>query len=246
MRTVLKTRSVSLFVLAALIAVFGLLAISCDDGGNGESAYLGTTTLTLSGQVWTVNWADGTSREFNGNRTVTSNRLGGSGAITNGQLNFTIDTPSSLESIERSFSYWLERHTDLNISNPSARMALLGLYTGTQAYLDRGWVSVSDTQEVHELVIYIYVDRDVSITGTGTTSGAYTSTNFNLNLREGWNVFYEKHEGRLSGEQWNWTISYSLNNPSHLRWLLDEGGYSGNINTYSEANKNPARSFFRR
>jgi len=228
--------------IIAMVALIGLSMAACDDGGAG--GFLGET-LNLSGEVWMIDWSySGSEQRFTGNLPVTSD-LGGNGAITNGQLNFSIGIPFPLGSIN---NLWLmevieDLYTNINISNTSVRGAVLDLP------LSRMWVSESDTHFVEESVFYIYVDRDVSVTGDGGTETdedvTYTITNLNLNLRQGWNAVHYKVEERLSGGQWTLTVNVSLNNPSHLRWVL-MSGFTGSINTYSEANKNPARSFFKR
>ena len=73
------------------------------DNGNNGSGQPSGSTLTFTGQVWTVEWCPVTGlpiiEEFTGSRNVfaicdiTENDIGGSGEITGGLLNFTIGTP---------------------------------------------------------------------------------------------------------------------------------------------------------
>jgi len=195
-------------------------------GGNSSgssSAYLGQT-LTLTGQVWRYNSDNGTWTEYTENRVIQSD-CGGSGAITNGQLNFTIGTPSSSE-LESINFFNDEDYTNISISNSNAKCAVLSLTLEKLAnepamvsvYIDKMW----EDNDESLMAFYLYVDRDVTITGKGIKNygndGVYslTTTDINLSFKAGWNVVCQNYNVNNN----ELIRSMSIKNPSNLRWVL--------------------------
>jgi len=134
-------------------------------------------TLNLSGPVWMQgqdsggNWA---MVRYGGNRTVTSN-LGGSGAITNGELSFSIGAPSPLEGSVTDYFVggFGTIFDDISVSVPDARSASFGFEVFEDGYgLTRGfWNGTVESGVVESVsVSYIFVDQDVVVTGSGRTN----------------------------------------------------------------------------
>jgi len=222
-----------LFGIVALIAVIGLSMAGCnlfgDDDDGPDSHHLGTT-LNLSGQVWTWNedWD-----EFTGNRTVTSTPPGGTGGITNGQLNFTIGRPTSgLESAGSLFD-WTYNNFGWSINvNPSYAMGASLRLNTPNGFLNRGNETYTGTEisgtAIEELVEYIFVDRDVTISaarlqGSWSEDGetwTYDARAFYITLREGWNALHWRFEGQWTATGGSETITLSAASPG--RWILIE------------------------
>jgi len=79
--------------------------VTAPDPGPGPGAF------TLSGQVWTVdwnNWPNVWQHFADPDPRIVSSWIGGSGAIVNGQLHFTIGAPPSyvLDNITNVFDFW--------------------------------------------------------------------------------------------------------------------------------------------
>ena len=270
--------------ILVIVLVFGMAVIGCDDGNGGDngggSGFMGTT-LNLNGQVWTRDWDENdnpTYERFTGSRTINPATyhicgddecidiiIGGSGSIINGQLSFSIGTPSELISVQEVFGMNAKSFNNFNISPSSARAVELDiLYISGGEELDKR-ISDSNTSED---VFYYYVDRDVTITGSGKKTthecdcieyngycdceeweeqchcgGTYITRNLNLNLKTGWNVVTVKHE-------WNErnntsTMTVSTGDSSRARWILYEyDDYSMNIQGFTENTEN-VRSFLR-
>ena len=241
--------------ILAIVLVFGMTVVGCDDGstnGNGGGGFVGET-LNLSGQVWTTDWDDDNDKviweQFKGNITGISASfhicgepdcrdvdIGGSGSITNGQLNFSIGTPSELVNIQEIFDWMEEDYINFNISPSNAKIASLNLNISGDGHIDKVWYN--NTTE--EYVEYYYVDRDVTITGSGKTTtykcrceewdgqcycsncdcdGTFITRNMNLNLKTDWNA--------ITIKKWEWnennqteTMTISTGNSSSTRWVL--------------------------
>jgi len=190
-----------------LIAAHGVFDTARSPGTlDPQAGFLGLPPVRLSGQVYTITWPDAFSAPIytpsTVNTTVTSGFLGlPIGTITNGILDATLDTPTSLTNIED--STWFEdlevEHNNVTASNPAAQIAVMFLYTsdpngdlyrqftgGTLANLRGDWVQ------------FIYVSADVTITGTGGTftetydgiTYTVTTQDFSLPLRQGWNAVH--------------------------------------------------------
>jgi len=189
------------------------------------------------------------SVRFDGNRTVTS-ELGGSGAITNGMLSFSIGTPSWLMGMADGFVEFFEYFFDgmfdnLSISVPTARGALL-IDLETSGGEHTQWLErrlFSDT--VQEIVVYLFVDQDVVITADGIThelawdecwcstcdcddcdcgfSETITIEDLNLSLRRGWNALFLRGEYlEITDGVVEISAAISLGDPARLRWYLWE------------------------
>jgi len=211
----------------AALAIITAIAEGASLPMASEDGFLGAT-LNLSGQVW--EWErddDGNYVRFTGDRTVTSQCGEGSGAITDGQLSFSIGTPlADYWHNAESFFWWEGRFADFSISVPEARTIHLSIMMSTGERLDR---SQSRFPYGDSLVQYLFVDQDVVITGSGrTTTGTFAGTDvqtttqdINLNLRAGWNALYSRTEvlDRADGFMVQ-QIAYSLSDPAYLRWKL--------------------------
>jgi len=232
--------------------VFAMMIAGCDDGGGGDGGgkvFFGET-LTLDGQVWIMDWDENgvTYVKFTGNKFVDSisyigESIGGIGSITNGILDFTIDTPSDLYNIQDVFPF-LNDLNNFNISPSNTQVEELVLSIGGNSNLRKEWQGKTS----YEGTRFLYVDKDVIITGSGTTRTIecdciedmgycdcgddcgcdYTriSKNLNLNLKAGWNALTLKIELNFINKTETWTLS--LGDSSRTRWIFYdyEGVYS--------------------
>ena len=228
----------------AIVLVFGLVFVSCDEADdNGGDVFIGGT-LNLSGQVWAED-ADGWVQFTEDLETVTSN-VGGSGSITNGQLSFSVGTPSALGNIQQQLFQLLfiddlvmeEWFNDFSLSPSGARGAVIHLWS--TATLLNGWISGN----FFERVVYIYVDRDVRMTATGRTItlecnceewdgdcyceewdgdcycvGTTITRNFDLNLTAGWNVITMIEEWHPIRDRIE-TLEITPGASPRARWIL--------------------------
>jgi len=216
-------------IVAGTVLVLGLVLAGCGDNGNGNNEppvnnppppAPGATELSLSGRVYSLDWSNGwfdtvrfTPFPTGQTRTVFG-EYGGTGAIANGQLSFTIGIPTSLEHIGR---LWFPGEESVTFDPPETQAAPLRLGTRAPSETqDSGYLfllyfrdSVSGTSFSSEVVdrSYIYVDRDVVVrlaqdqteedewegTENGTTfNRTFITRAFTLTLREGWNVVHSR------------------------------------------------------
>ncbi|MCL2846042.1 MAG: hypothetical protein FWE23_11455 [Chitinivibrionia bacterium] len=242
-------------VLAVMLAA--LVFIGCSGGGTsggggygGDETVSGVLELNLRGQVWLGDWThddiydvltDVRYTQFSGNRTVFSS-IGVNGEISNGQLNFTVGTPSNIY-LGYAYDYfddWSGGYDNLRISNPEARVVLLWLnipMSGVYRELETVSRSGNRTNYTGQHVIFIYVDQNLTVSGRGTSYNwqelwngiTYRETlrtsNFNISLKKGWNSILFRFEETVSIS--NNTIIYdlmetiSIGNPNNLRWVLE-------------------------
>ena len=245
--------------ILTMVLVFGMTTVGCGDGGGGDSngggggsAFLGET-LNLSGQVWRVlyNYDNLIYEEFTENSSINAGfwsfyddheayiDIGGSGSITNGQLSFSIDTPTETESIQSFFSYFSQYFSNFSISPSATRSAPL-FFNVDKGSLDKTYID----NNIEEYVLYIYVDRDVTITGgaktttiecdciehddycyceenNGSCDCAYPlmTRNLSINLKTGWNVITRKTELNKSTQTETFTLS--TGDSSRTKWALE-------------------------
>ena len=236
----------------AVIAAFtlALATTACggddDDGGNGGGGsgptFLGST-LELSGQVYEQEVTEtGVSyKAFNGSLPNLTSSGEGSGAITNGQLTYTIGTPTGTlypinDFIEDVGEVLLYGGKWSNIQPASSNVMCFlvdGLVSSSNYVLRNNRILTFNPEtDGDEWVLYLYVDGDITISGTGKTEtitdplDGFTYTdilnNFSLALKQGWNTFYlKKVESRTT-----YTISMSLSNPNSLKWILGSSSSS--------------------
>ena len=267
--------------MLVMALVFGMTVIGCDNGttsgsgetpsgnqpggnnqggnnpgGNGGGAgNSGSSTLNLSGQVYTLDVdldeMTATFERFTGNRTVYARgnvSPGGGGAITNGQLSFSIGTPYA-----GSLEEWMGEDTT-TISPLAARFHDLTLRTQNGTLSRIGNIVLSGTEDVgtftYTVVNYIFADRDATITDTGWEydwgSEAQVLKPFTINLRTGWNIVIITMEYSWTRDTFTETIggvSRVNYEPSGIRWELNEwSGFSANIMPMSSPQR-PRRTF---
>jgi len=250
-------------ILAGTVLVLGLVFVGCDNNGNGggippvvnpPAPAPGAEELSLTGRVYTVTWGSGLSPSLftpfptGQNRTVTG--LGATGAIANGQLSFTIGTPSTLWPIESELWFPAEEYVTFDPSSAQA----IELWLSAQAPGGSGELaleyfirSISGNSFNQEWVYrrHIFVDRDVTVRLAQDRLGVwedvesgnhfsetYTIRAFTLTLRQGWNVVHHRGvaTGTFVGSVANptsvttiSTITVSTADPGRqLRWVLDE------------------------
>ena len=241
MKVTKKTiRRIPVFALVFVLGLTASLVLSgCEldpgsgpNGGGGNGA-LGAT-LNLSGQVYTKVTDDNNVEynyvRFTGNRQVFSDMgHGGSGSITNGQLSFSIGTPSNLLPSDSVSSGFFEGINNIRISPTSTQFAILFLMTSFRTYLNRENAVFSRTENVtvvtSEYVLYVYVDRDANFRADETSnwsSGAEIFRAFNLNLKTGWNALIVNGiaDYHPSGNMYS-VSTLSVDNPgNHLMWAF--------------------------
>jgi hypothetical protein len=199
---------------------------------NPGQVHLGNT-LTLSGQVYTIEgiFENYSYQELDGNSTVIS--AGGTGSITNGSLSFSIGTPGSLELASSSF--W-PQGSNFSVNPPAAQGAGLDMKSGTpyKGEINRmSYGSFSGTQEsgtfTFYYVIYTFVDRDVTISSeylyeNGEPYGRedFIFNAFTLNLEKGWNaVHFKCVHSWAPGTPDTKTYTVTLANPDY-KWIFGE------------------------
>jgi|GEM_PF-1213580 len=196
-------------------------------------------TLNLTGQVW--EWGNDGLTQFTGNIPGITSEIGGSGAVTSGQLNFTLGAPAAgyRQSLSEMFAYFgmNEMFNNFTINPPTARGAILeGLTVPGNRWLYR----FNEGDDSWEQVLYLFVEQQVTISGTGTVSSMVcdcsycgcvewdgecfcdwemTTTSFNITLTSGWNPLLS----RMVETDGGITMTISRGDPAHLRWVLDEG-----------------------
>ena len=230
--------------IIALAALVGLSACDTGSGGGGAPGGGGTpggggggagahpgATLNLSGQVW----IEDTDQHLTGDRDVFARSwvpggmvdFGGEGAITAGQLSFSIGTPAVLTNAAEFLGEEIGGlYSDFSVVPAGAMGAMIQSLSASTSGPFGGTTSLSrnlfsgGTTSVFEQVIFVYVDRNVTLTGGGGTftedGETYTVGNLNLGLRTGWNAVLST--GSFSGS--NIHSAHSLANPNHLRWQI--------------------------
>ncbi|MCL2042923.1 MAG: hypothetical protein FWG89_02155 [Treponema sp.] len=232
-----------LFGIIAFATVIVLTMTACPDG-NGDKTPVTSfplgPTLNLSGQVYTWDYFDYNTEAFiftpfSDNETVTavyydendnSFPLGGNGAITNGQLSFSIGTPAYLVDISEGFEVSeFIIFNNFTISSPAAKAAVLSLETSSDILM-----RVNETN--FEGVQYFYVDSDVTISAGHSRffdQGLQLTVNaFTIHLKEGWNALYSQ---TVQSSPSAVTITLSAANPGHLMWVLHDADDNGNSHT---------------
>jgi hypothetical protein len=150
--------------------------------------------------------------------SINDGGLGGNGSVTDGQLSFTIGTPTTLKPLIQ--LGYEEIPTDAQYATLDLRITDNSEYNWFQKMNLVYILMVQTPTTTLESMSYIYVDRDVTITGTGTTSKPGTRTfvtsDINMSLKKGWNAMYRK-DVATTGTQ---NVSSSAANPSHLKWVV--------------------------
>jgi len=193
-------------------------------------------SLNLSGQVW-MRAAWGQPPEyFTESRELIAFPSGGTGGISEGQLNFSIGRPAAEE-----LAGIMELVTELedfgweqvSASPAAARFAWLGLEThaGMLGREDETETETATVRSISETyVLYVYVDQDVTISSAGWSksggepgwSRLETAEAFSVTLREGWNALYFLYEEveTDTSEVARFALAHAA--PAHVRWMLFE------------------------
>jgi len=242
------------FGFIAIVAIIGLLVACPEDGGNDgnenhDGGFLGNK-LELSGQVYLVSVDDNYNasyQNFIGNLSI-SPSIGGSGAVNNGILNYSIGKPTNLETInvgivESLFYYWDNLHmskTNVKGFYLSSLSVISNDYDLLQRFSYSTSIGNNSAVETSESVMYVYVDKDCTLTGNGKTKEVsqsedlpftITSSNFDIAFKAGWNAVYTKSvtittwTGAIdnpTNENIYSTVTVSMSAPSSLKWILVE------------------------
>ena len=199
----------------------------------------------MSGKVYEYRFNDNTGSisypEYNDSHSIDS-RIGGIGAITNGNLGFEIIEPDTLLSAGDLFTLIVgithEQAPEIIISNPNVIGNLIASFeVGNQELVkskETANYGSTSAKLSFEQTAYVYVTDNVSIsrgsfqyTQIVYSGGIPVNTTFDmlattLNLKKGWNAIYIKNNitltylNTISAKN---TISITHNNPN-LRWVL--------------------------
>ena len=238
-----------------MLLLLTLILVSCPNpaGGGGLKASIGDT-LVLSGQVYTQEidlaalLTDPDNilviKPFNASLSIDDDGLGGSGSITNGQLNYTIGTPGVLGPINLVDINDEGVYTNFSVSDPAAQGAFCVLeISGSSEYynllkmltkitnMDINPMSMkAELSFSATTVMYVYVDRDVVVSAEGSTikdndAGMdieITARDFSLKLKEGWNVIHAVSQQKMDliQSKMEMNLRLSAGEPSGLRWIL--------------------------
>jgi len=249
--------------IIAVAALIGL--VSCDTGtgaGVGDGVvggpYIGQE-LRLHGRVYQERWDSVSDRwitePFSGNVPNLFGGFwsdgwvtlpGGSGAVTNGQLSFTMGVPSTPRSVGQLFG-WLDYYfNNLAISNPNARMAAIEELRGPGGH--EFWRSGGGT--------FIYVASNVTISGAGRTwterwgcycwnctcshpcdcagSAQLTTNTFRLDLRQGWNAIHFV-EQMTSANAYSLSVRAGLPPGPAVWYMWSPSVFSGAIESFEQS-----------
>lgn len=219
-------------ILACAVLFLTLAFSGCPSptGNGGTSPFVnppppipGSPTLQINQPVYLLVidtdfipvWGDRLTKE-----THTLNHNGGSGTISDGYLNFTIGTPTDLESIDRLFrgaTFQPEGVQAAALRLTSARGEPLNLCYASGALHGNDW-SMEYVERVH-----IYVSEDVLVTSPIITeSEAETYQPYNLYLKAGWNAVHRRMVISETPDTNDLTVTISTADPGfHLRWALE-------------------------
>jgi hypothetical protein len=203
----------------------------------------GADSLSVSGGVWKeagsgfdALFGSITYEQIAGTLAIDDGGLGGTGAITDGNLSYHIGVPTMgvlidmlTPVMDNEYMQW----NNLTVTPATAQGAQLQLTTSIDGDLydlerseQAGSVLMGGTVKG---VRYIYVDQDVTIKGTGKTftitydffvdSATNSTKSFNLKLKKGWNALYMEGKVQGLGVQ---GVTLSLKDPADVRWTVDE------------------------
>ena len=204
---------------------------------NDGPAFLGSQLL-LQGRVYQGSWGSDynfITTPFNGSLTDLSAgfwhngdviSLGGSGAVSNGQLNFSLGVPATMPmSVGQFFG------TNETFNTPFGSFTFSNASVGI-APVDRLRVStygaqiLFETPGLDQMSFFVYVASDVTISGTGRTftnnNISWTGTTFTLNLQQGWNAFRLVSELNANGTAAR--VSVLPGSPAGAVWVLWSAG----------------------
>ena len=157
-------------------------------------------------------------------------QLIGLGNITEGKLNFSIDSPGDLlewdnlklffEIITEGEGWDVEADNDVNGTFIEIANFSEDIHTPMQMnyVLMREGISGTNNSFSSEWVFFVYVDRNCKITGKykEDTRVTYIFNAFELNLTEGWNTICFKQTYTSVGRS---TFEMSVKNPN-IKWVL--------------------------
>jgi len=220
--------------IIALIIVSGFFMAACDEPADEETPptppVSGISSLTISGkvQIWDngIGSYGGYSDYNGGNLKINDGGIGGTGAVTSGNLSYTVGAPPSnkLNTLnQEAIGNLFNIQGGYTVASSNVNNAKYYFLDKLKFAINAGNIAKqlvtfpSSTMKV-EMVGYVYVDKNVTITGTGKEIAGWTINNFSLELKTGWNTFYYKVEEGSAGV----AISVSLSNPSSLKLVLDD------------------------
>ena len=252
----------------ALAALFAISSASCDMGNSGNSNngiqyghtnFYGTLTFGSGRQIWAYNrdWVRVSDvyrhftedrdvivfvKTFDENNEPSGEATIGTGTITGGILNFSVQAPEAeflfgWETLKNAnFFYW----EDVAVDAPEVRGNDFKFRTTRNERLNLELITGSRESISQEIIRFIYVDRPASVTGTVSADGIieggggmtstyfYTENDLDLFLERGWNTLYRKQtfytDERGDGRS---GITVLIKNPLHFKWVLYPENFDG-------------------
>ena len=235
----------TVFKFSGIITIFALIVLisACEEdkkdtdggmGGGGSNITVSADTLKLAGKVFTLSQSligMPQFKEFKGNVALNSISTG-SGAITNGSLNFTIGEPDEydLTPLSSSLDYYFYGYEDISQdATEVSHFVINSLESESYDYYGPSLMKIeyTSTRVSMENVFFIYVDKPVKITASGYTESdegdQMTHLDINIQLTKGWNALSEKYESTMSGSKSS--VSKLNKVSSSYTWLLSERDY---------------------
>ncbi|MDR0456628.1 MAG: hypothetical protein LBH20_08120 [Treponema sp.] len=174
------------------------------------------------------------------------------GTIKNGQFSCTL-LPPETEYLQALTTGEIEDHLFSAWKNVTVSPSTTQGYffesfdlAGIAGQLFRESFSGSRGSGTLEAVMYMYVDKDATVSGKGKTEKndyydededitytyITTTKDFKMAFKKGWNTIYFKDQVSSSTNKETRTMTISLGNPDHLKWVLsiyDYEDYSLNM-----------------
>jgi len=232
------------FKFSGIITIFVLIVLisACEEekkdtdsgmGGGGSNVTVLADTLKLAGKVFTLSQSligMPQFKEFKGNVALNSISTG-SGAITNGSLNFTIGEPDEydLTPLSSSLDDYFYGYEDISQDTAEvSHFVIDSLESESYNYYGPRLMKIEYTiaRALMENVIFIYVDKPVKITASGYTesseSGQTTYLGVNIQLTKGWNAISKIFEGSMGGGSQSYFSKLNQVNSSYTLLLYEQ------------------------
>ena len=200
-------------ILGSIAVIYTLLITGCPNPESPGVSYSFGENLKISNkQVWTSDFSSSdfslVNKEFSGDLDISDNRLGGSGKIGKGKLNYTIGVPDNLgpltldvipnpvgEGLFTNFSI-----SPNNVKGTGLVLSIAGDTDEQSLFYGKNNLGFNlNTMSIEgdfDMAIYIYVDKNATISATGSSvkqgGMTFNAGNISLKLKAGWNIISAK------------------------------------------------------